>query len=199
MQHKRKMYLISATLALAIAAAGGAAGAGGSTGKDGRKAAEQRIGAQADAQKKACARLQANAREICQAEAKGHQKVALAELAAKLEPNPETEQALKEARADADFDVAKERCDDTRGKAARKACVARAKDVHEAAVRQAKVEKVQALAELKRKAAAEKHAGADRKEESPQERYKARKALCLTKGTERDSCLAELDRRFRKS
>lgn len=195
MQDTRKTYLISGLLALFVVAAAG--GAGAAADKDGTASAGQRIAAQAKADRKACDRLQGNAKDICQAEASGREKVARAELEARSEPTPETEQALKEARADADYAVARQRCDDARGKKATKACIARAKAVHEAAVRQAKVEKVHALNALKDRQE-DRHASAA-KEESPEARYKAQKALCLTMGTERDSCMAELQRKFKKS
>lgn len=195
MQDTRKTYLIGGMLALFVAAAAG--GAGAAAGRDSPGPTGQRIAAQAKADRQACDRLQGNTRDICQAEAKGREKVARAELEARSDPTPEAEQALKEARADADYAVARQRCDDAKGKKATKACIARAKAVHEAAVRQAKVEKVHALNALKDKQE-DRHASAA-KEESPQARYKARKALCLTMGTERDSCMAELQRKFGKS
>jgi hypothetical protein len=56
---------------------------------------------------------------------------------------------LKIARADADFDVARQRCEALKGRA-HDTCVDQAKHDREAAVRLAKVEKVEELNALKR-------------------------------------------------
>jgi len=122
------------------------------------EAAEQRIEAEADARRAACKRLPDKARDLCQLEAKGWEKVALARLHAENEPSPESERAAKEAEADAALAVAKERCESAGSKAKRKACVKRAEHEHEAAIRLAKVQKVEAMNALKAKAEKEARA-----------------------------------------
>lgn len=60
------------------------------------------------------------------AEAKGRNKVALAELDERNEPSAKSRQKLKLAKAEAEYDVAKEKCDERAGDA-RDACVKEAK------------------------------------------------------------------------
>lgn len=132
--------MIGSAVAALIAAAGLVGGA--QAGADAFKAAEQRIETQAKAQRKACDRFKDNARDVCQAQAKGWEKVAKAKLEAQRKPGPETEKLAKFAQADADFAVAKQRCESSKGKA-HDTCVDQAKAAREAAIRLAKVEKVE--------------------------------------------------------
>lgn len=60
----------------------------------------------------ACAALDGNAKDICVAEAVGVEKVASAELEASYAPNSKTHYEARVAKAEADYRVAKERCDD---------------------------------------------------------------------------------------
>lgn len=159
MNSLKKMRLAGAAMFLCLAAAGHALADGGMS-KDALDAAEARIGKQAKAAAKACSALKGNARDICQAEAKGQEKVARAQLEAQYAPGPETEREAKDAKAEADYAVAKERCDDARSKEAKKACLQQAKSALEAAVRLAKVEKVENINELKARAARQRKAAA---------------------------------------
>jgi hypothetical protein len=152
MMQTRKTRLIAVALA-ACMGAGGLALAGGTTAKDAYKSSRERIAAQAKAERKACERLQGNAHDLCDAQAKGREQVARAQLEAKFKPSPETEKLAKNARADAAYQVAKVRCEAGPRGSARERCLEVAKGVHEAAIRQAKVEKVQELREDKAKAA----------------------------------------------
>lgn len=112
--------------------------------KQAYEAAEKRIEAQGKVDAKACGKLKGNAKDICKAEAEGREEVALAALEADYQPSPETEQGAKEARAEADRAIALERCDNAKGKA-KSACVKQAKGEYEAAIRLAKVEKVESI------------------------------------------------------
>jgi hypothetical protein len=193
MSKTTKTCLLACALALCLGGAG-AASAGGGMSKDAYRAAQKRIDLQHKAAKKACDRLQGNAEDICQAEADGKAAAAQAALAARYNPNPDTERDAKEAQAEAEYDIAKERCDDARKGKARDACLAKAKNALEAAIRLAKIERVETLAELKDK----------REEPKPQAQslnaqYNARKNYCQMKGPERDECLADAKRRFNKS
>jgi len=76
--------------------------------------------------KAACASLKANAKDVCVAEAKGKEKVAKAELEARYKPGDKASHAVKIAQAEADYAVAKEKCDDKAGND-KKACVKEAK------------------------------------------------------------------------
>lgn len=92
-----------------------------------------------------CGSLAGNAKDICLEEAKGRQKVALATLEFDRKPDAKQREKLADARADAAYDVAKERCDDLAGNA-KDVCVADAKAARTRAQADAKAEKVGATA-----------------------------------------------------
>lgn len=58
----------------------------------------------------ACGSLSGNAKNICQAQASGKDKVAKAALKARYKPSEDASYKLRVARADADYAVAKEKC-----------------------------------------------------------------------------------------
>jgi hypothetical protein len=119
--------------------------------KDDQAAAEERIEQQAKAERKACKAQKGKARDLCELQAKGRMKVALAKLEAQVEPSPEADRAVKEAQADLALRVAREQCPEAKG-VPRDNCLKQARLQHESAIRRAKVEKVHALNELKAKA-----------------------------------------------
>lgn len=148
MNSRTKSHLIGCLVAFGLGAAGNAAADVGGMDKDDYKFAENQIAAQYKADRKACTRLKGNAKDICVAQAKGKEGVARARLEAQYEPSPEAERVVKDTQADADYAIAKERCDDAKGRL-KKACRQEAEATHEAAVRQAKVEKVERVNGLK--------------------------------------------------
>jgi hypothetical protein len=77
--------------------------------------------------------------------------MAKAQLETQYKPGPEAEKMAKFARADVDFAIAKERCEALKDRA-HDSCIAKAKHDREAAIRLAKVEKVQELNALRREA-----------------------------------------------
>lgn len=126
--------------------------------KDAYRSSEDKIDAQHRADSKACDTLRAYDRDICEAQADGKEKVTRAELDARNRPGVEAAAKVKEVRADAAYDVAKERCKDLRG-THKGACRRDAKMVHERTRSQAKFEKSVARTAAKRatlKAAAAK-------------------------------------------
>ena len=91
------------------------------------KAEHERIEAQAKADKAKCDTLKANAKDICMAEAKGKEKVAKAELDAKDDKDQaKAQKHVREAKAEAAYDVAAQKCDDQKGEA-KDACIKQAK------------------------------------------------------------------------
>ena len=62
--------------------------------------------------KAACDSFSANAKDLCLAEASGKEKVATAELNARLAPSEEASYKVRLARADAEYALAREKCDD---------------------------------------------------------------------------------------
>lgn len=83
--------------------------------KDTFKAGEKNIEAEYKAAKTVCNSLAANAKDICVAQAKGREKVAKAELEANYKPSQKANYGLRVAKAEADYKVAKEMCDDRAG------------------------------------------------------------------------------------
>lgn len=75
------------------------------------------LAAQLKVDKAACDAMQANAKDVCLEEAKGREKVALAELEARYQPSAKRDRDVRLARAKADYQVAKEKCDDLAGNA----------------------------------------------------------------------------------
>jgi hypothetical protein len=94
------------------------------------KSAKDKIEEQAKADKKACEPLKANARDVCQAEAKGKEKVAKAELDAQNRPGAPADQKVKLMKSEAAYELAKEKCEDQKGKAMA-ACKKGAKVAHD--------------------------------------------------------------------
>ncbi|MBP7960239.1 MAG: hypothetical protein KAZ07_05425, partial [Acidovorax sp.] len=102
------------------------------------KAAKDTIEADYKASKEKCNALTDNAKDICVKEAKGHEDVAKAELEAQYKPSTKAAYKARVARADADYAIAKEKCDDLSGNA-KDVCVKDAKAAHVAAKENAKV------------------------------------------------------------
>ena len=78
-------------------------------------AGKKNIEAQYKSAKASCGSLSGNAKDICMVDAKGHEKVALAELEAGFAPSHKTTYDVRIAKAQADYAVAKEKCDDKAG------------------------------------------------------------------------------------
>ncbi|HEX2543826.1 MAG TPA: hypothetical protein VHL79_03045 [Ramlibacter sp.] len=110
--------------------------------KQAYEAGKKRIDAEYKTDQKTCRTVKGHAREVCQVEAKGKADSARAELEADYKPSPEASQKAKNVIADANYDVAKKNCEAHKGDAKDK-CQEMAKLAREAAIRQAKVEKVE--------------------------------------------------------
>ena len=142
-------------------------------------AAKERINVEYKASKAQCDALTDNAKDICIKQAKGVEDVAKAELAAEYKPSNKAHYKVRKARADADYAVAKEKCDDHTGND-KDVCNKDAKAAHVTAVQNAKVAKaVAAPADTKAEknaqvAEAKKDAAAEKREAN----YKAAKERC---------------------
>ena len=79
------------------------------------KAAKDKIEAQAKMDKKTCDGMKDNAKDICQAEAKAKEKIAKAELDAQNKPGPRADEKVRLMKAEGDYEVAKEKCEDQKG------------------------------------------------------------------------------------
>jgi len=104
-------------LATAITLSFGAAALADTMSKPQYTSARNEIGASFKAAKVTCDSMKANAKDICLAEAKGKEKVALADLEVGYKPSTKARYEARLARADAEFGVAKEKCDDLAGNA----------------------------------------------------------------------------------
>ena len=100
-------------------------------------ARKDKITAEYHAAKANCDALSDNANDICMADAKGQDKVALAELEANYRPSARNQYNISVARAEADYAVARERCDDKSG------------NVKDVCVKAAKATEVSAKADAK--------------------------------------------------
>jgi hypothetical protein len=108
---KMHIYGIAAAVALAF----GSAQAQDTSKRQVKNADQDRIEAEYKAAKERCDTMQGNAKDVCQKEAKGKETVAKAELDNKMKPSAANQRKVQEAKAEATYDVAKERCEDQKG------------------------------------------------------------------------------------
>jgi len=81
------------------------------------KVAKEEVTSKYKTEKAACKGMTGNAKDICIEEAKGHEKIAKAELEANYSPSDKHAYDVRVAKADAAYAVAKEKCDDLSGNA----------------------------------------------------------------------------------
>jgi hypothetical protein len=126
-------------IALAVGLAFSAGAMAQSLSKDDYKAGKDKIAAEYKLAKANCASLSGNPKDICVAEAKGKERVGLAELEAGYKPTSKNHYQARVARAEADYAVAKERCDDMAGNV-KDVCMKEAKAAEAAAKADAKAQ-----------------------------------------------------------
>jgi hypothetical protein len=117
------------------------------------KAGKTRISEAYKADKVACKTQSGNAKDVCQEEAKGKEKVARAELEYSYTGKEADGNKVNVAKAKAAYKIAKEKCDDLAG-SAENVCVQEAKAVEQKALADAKMGKE--IGEAKKDASAEK-------------------------------------------
>lgn len=161
------------------------------SGKDG-------IAAEHKAANAACGSFSGNAYDICKAEAGGKEKVARAELEAKYQPSEDAMYKLRVARADADYSINRQKCDDLAGNV-KDVCVKEAKANAIAA-------KADAKAHMKTANANDKadQKSADARMDAVSEKRDADYALAKEKcdafaGNAKMNCMNEAKARFGKS
>src|SRR5881628_2815084 len=108
------MKLSVAAIGLAFATC---ASAGTMMSKSDYQAARKGVEADATVAQAKCKAFVANAKDICMAEAKGNEKVSLAQLEESYQPSDKTRYGTLVAQANATHAVAKEKCDDATGNA----------------------------------------------------------------------------------
>jgi len=126
-------------IALAVSLAFSAGAMAQSMSKNDYKAGKDKITAEYKLAKAGCASLSGNPKDICVAEAKGKESVGMAELETIYKPTPKNHYQARVAKAEADYAVAKERCDDMAGNA-KDVCVKEAKAAETTAKADAKVQ-----------------------------------------------------------
>lgn len=146
-----------------------------------------------DADKAKCKNLMGNQRDVCKAEADAKEDVAQADLKAAYKNTAKERLAAAKVLAKADFDVAKERCDDQKGDA-KSFCVSQAKAERDRAL--ADVEAKQDTHEARKKiSAAKQEAG----EENIDATFAAEIKKCDSlAGDAKDTCQAHVKQRFHK-
>jgi hypothetical protein len=104
------------------------------------KANKTRISETYKADKAACHSLAGNAKDVCEEEAKGKEKVARAELEFSYSGKAADSNKVHVVKAKAAYEVAKEKCDDLAGNA-KNVCVQEAKAAEQKALADAKMDK----------------------------------------------------------
>lgn len=162
------------------------------------KAESDRIEAQYKSSKEQCKSLSGNLKDVCQEEAKGQKKVSKAALDYRAEPSEKHRYELEKAKADAAYEVAKEKCDDLKGNA-EDICEKDAKAQHVRALEAAKV--AQAITSTNKEGQAKAaHVSEVRKDAAEHVReadYKAAKEKCdALAGDVKDQCINDAKRIF---
>ena len=153
---------------------------------------KEKIASDYEKSKKDCAKVTGNAAEVCAADAKGKESVARAELEFRYKPSMQTQYNLSIAKAEADYAVARENCDDLNGKA-KEACLKDAKatetSARNAAKASAEVVATDKAADTRRDAATDK----------AQAQYGVAVERCnIQFGEAREKCLADAKSRYGK-
>jgi len=155
----------------------------------------------ADAQykidKKACASLSGNTKEICAAEATGNQKVARAQAEAAYKHTPKARENARIAYAEANYKVAIERCDDLAGNP-KDVCVKEAKSDLVRGKANANVDRV-ATDTSREAAATQAEARKDANEEKREAEYKVAIEKCDSlAGAAKDACVSAAKSQYGK-
>jgi hypothetical protein len=160
--------------------------------------AEKNADAQYKIDEQACSSLSGNTKDICAAEAKGKYDVAKAEAEAAYKNTPKARADARVARAQANYNVAKEKCDDLAGNP-KDVCVKEANAALVKAKADAKVDRVTADT---RKDATSKQA--DVRKEANEDKRDAEYKVAIEKcdalaGPAKDACISDAKVQYGKS
>jgi hypothetical protein len=148
--------------------------------------------------KDACSSRTGNAKDICLAEASGKEKVAKADAEAAYKNTPKVREDARVARAEATYNVAKEKCDELAGNP-KDVCVKEANAALVKAKADAKVERVAADTQqdaATKQADARKEAAADKRDAEFKVAIEKCDALA---GPAKDSCVSSAKVQYGKS
>lgn len=200
--NKFKVVALSAALCFGMATSA----IGANMTKTEHEAAADAISAKYKADKEKCESMTGNAEDICEVQAKGHEAVSKAELEANYKPSDKSRINVRMVRAEADYDLAKEKCDDFAGNA-KDVCVKEAEAAFVAAKENAKLaEKTAEANAVAREKTGDANATAReatteaRKDAASEKRdadYATAKEKCdAFAGDAKDSCIAAAKTRY---
>ena len=106
------------------------------------KREKDRVEADAKSAKAKCKDMKDNAKDVCMAEAKATEKVAKKELDYKKNPNDKNLADLEKMKVEAAYEVAKEKCEDSKDQSQVASCKKQAKSEKDRAMASAKGKKV---------------------------------------------------------
>jgi len=193
---KTSKLMTALLLAAGMTGVGGAWAQTGS--KDARDAAVRNAEAQYRTAKATCDALAGNAKDICIEEAKGNERIAKAEAEAAYDSTPRMREKARVVRADAAYEVAKEKCDDLSGNP-KDVCIKEAKAAHVKALADARVDRAAAD---ERRGGSEKTMAARREatEDKRDADYKVAIEKCdALAGAAKDNCVRDAKVRYGKS
>jgi len=166
--------------------------------KDAYDLAVKNADAQYKMDKDACSSRSGNAKDICLAEANGKEKIAKADAEAAYKSTPKAREDARVTRADATYNVAKQRCDELSGNP-KDVCVKQANAVLIKAKADAKVDRVSADAKqdsAMKEADARKQAAEDRRDAD----YKVAIEKCdAFTGSAKNTCVSNAKVQYGKS
>jgi len=166
--------------------------------KDSYSMSKKHADTQFKADKAACSSQSGNARDICVAEAKGKESIAKADAEAAYEGTPKAREHARVARAEANYKVSLEKCDDLAGNR-KDVCVKEAKAELVKGKADAKVDRV--AADTRQDAAVKQ---ADARSEAIVDKRDADYIVAIEKcdalaGSAKDSCVSTAKLQFGKS
>jgi hypothetical protein len=172
------------------------------------KNAHEKIEAEYKAALVPCDSLAGNAKKICVTEAKGNEKVAFANLDASNKPSPESRRDASDAKANAAYDLAHQKCQDQNGNA-KDVCIKEAKAAQVAAKADAKAQlktteaNADARKTINQAATKASEKTSDARNEAAVDKtdaqYKVEKEKCdAMAGAAKDNCLTQAKMHFGK-
>ena len=170
---------------------------------------KEKISSQYTIDKEACSILANNANDICEEQAKGKEKVAKADLEAEYKPSVDSRYKASVAKANADFAVSKEKCDDLAGNT-KDVCAKEASAIHTNAKADAKLkmktsdarsERIEDNSDASIKENKEMNeARHDANEDKSEAQYKLAKEKCdVLTGSAKSTCIDKAKLQYGKS
>lgn len=191
-----QLHITAIALAVGFAFSTGAMAKGMSTGE--YKSDKRGIETEYKSAKANCDSFSGNAKDICMAQAQGKEHVAKAELEARYKPSAKNHYQARIAQAEADYAVAKEKCDDKDGNV-KDVCLKEAEAAQTTARANAKAQMKTSDANAtadEKSADARRDATADKRDAA----YAVAREKCDSyAGDAKDRCLTDAKARYDKS